>query len=225
MNRPQSQITQYFNRFREVFLPCFNPLWELRACRRWPVGSPPAHGPKVTWCKPVFSMSQPDRPLHLSGLESPLQLPSNALLTAGVSYCLLTKRVPSLAPGHSPRRPGPCCQLSHRHRTISSAEDLAISQVSDHKLCSHLPAPKASELAQVLANFFHTFFLVATGGPRGELLSHVWQRRANVFVPFSEHWAGGWLLHLHNFSLYFLDCPAPSWWMENGLFSGRKALC
>lgn len=43
MNRCQPQITQYFNRPWEGFLPHFNPLWELRTCIRWLVGSPSAH--------------------------------------------------------------------------------------------------------------------------------------------------------------------------------------
>lgn len=165
MNRPQSQTAQYFNRLWEVLLPGFNPLGELRACRRWLAGSPPAHTVKGCLVEACF-FHVPDRaegtgkdhPLHLSGVGYSLQLPSNALLDSGVSHCPLTKRVPDLAPSCSPRRPGPGCQLSHRQQTMSSAEDLAVSQVPDHKLCSHLPIPEPSELAQVLTkpSFFRS---------------------------------------------------------------------
>lgn len=165
MNRPQPQITQYFNRLWEVFLPHFNPLWELRACRRHLVGSPPAQEAKGYLVQTCFFHVPAtaegigkDCPLHLSGLGSPLRLPSNALLAADVSHCPLTKQVSTLAPICSPRWPGPACQLTHRHQTISSAEDLATSQVSGHKLCSHLPDPEPSELVQVLAKTSFTCF-------------------------------------------------------------------
>lgn len=176
-------------------------MWALWVCRRWLVGSPPAHvvkgylvltrffhvpartegtGRTIPFTSQVWAVCYSCPSTHFSPLVSPIA-------------CL---------PNGSTRRPEPGCQLSHRYRTISSAEDLAISQVSDHKLSSCLPAPRPCELAQALLNFFPMFFRLPQGGPRGELFSHVWKGTANVFVPLSKHWGGGCLLYLHHFSLY-----------------------
>lgn len=211
MNRPQLQITQYFNRLWEAFFPHFNPLWALWVCRRWLVGSPPAHvvkGYLVLTC--FFHV-----PARAEGTGR--TIPFASQVWALYYSCPSTHSSPLVSPiacvpNGSPRRPGPSCQLPHRHRTTSSAEDLAISQVSDHKLSSCLPAPRPCELAQVLANLFHSCFRLPQGGPRGELLSHVWKRTTNAFVSLSKHWGGGCLLYLHHFSLYLSALLQLSGW-------------
>lgn len=130
-----------------------------------------------------------DRLLHFSGPGSLLQLPSSAVLAAQGSRCPLTKRVPDSAPNWSPRSPGPGCRLSHRHRTISPAEDLAVSQVSDHKLCSCLPAPEPSELAQVLAKILFTWFFGCHRPSKGRaFVSCLARDSKHVCAPF---WALG----------------------------------
>jgi len=191
-------------------------MWELRACRSQPLGRPPAHVAKgylvqtciyrvparaegtgriVPFTSPVWAFRYSCLPTHSSPPVLPIACSPNGS--------------PILAPSCSPRR----TWLS------------VVSQVSDHKLCSCLTAPQPSELAQVLAKMSFTCFLGHHSQGQGKGFSVVsCKGQQTCSCPFLSTGKGDGSLHLHHFSLCFLARPAPARWMEDDLFSGRKAL-
>lgn len=148
---------------------------------------------KITWCKPVFPMSQSGMKGHGGLSPSPLRsgyllrLPFNAVLAARGSHCPLTKQVPDSAPNCFPRRPGLGCLFSCRFNISSAAICHPLNRMS---------------LPKSLQTSFTYFLGCHREGQGRKLLSYNWQSVEQVSVHFCEHWGGGWLLHLRNFFLF-----------------------